>query len=102
MSLELFHQKERGGVVINAKLNKCRETAVRPGQEEKENVLRAQMSLKMLFARAGSQATCRQVRPRSFEAQQLASSVTLRPTRMNTADGEGLKEEPTQLFLVSP
>ena len=43
-----------------------------------------------------------QVRPRSFEEQGLASSVTLRPTRVNTADGEGLKEESTQLFLVSP
>ena len=35
MSLELFHQEERGGVVINAKLNKCRETAVCPGQGRK-------------------------------------------------------------------
>lgn len=71
MSLELFHQEERAGVVIHAEPNRWRDTAVRPGQEEKEDVLRAQMFLETAFARARSAAICRH----SFEEQRPSSSV---------------------------
>ncbi|CAM9529196.1 unnamed protein product [Rangifer tarandus platyrhynchus] len=103
MSLELFHQKERGGVAIKAKLNKRRETAVRPGQEEKESVVRAQMFLKMLFARARSRAICRRRSARvPLKNSGSPPPCLLRPTRINTADGEGVKEESHSAIFSFP
>lgn len=101
MSLELFHQEERGGVVINAKLNKCRETAVRAGQEEKENVLRAQM------LDGDCQSTIRShLPPRSAHVPLKNSGLPplslLRPPRINTADGEGAKEESHSAIFSFP
>ncbi|XP_060981707.1 uncharacterized protein LOC133044331 [Dama dama] len=74
-----------------------------PGQEEKENVLRARMFLKMLFARAGSRAICRH---RSARVPVKNSGgpplCPLRPTRINTADGGRVKEESHSAIFSFP
>lgn len=103
MSLELFHQEERAGVVIHAEPNRCRDTAVHPGQEEKENVLRAQMFLETAFARARSPAICRHGSAHvPLKSSGLPPLCLLRPPRINTADGEGVKEESHSAIFSFP